>query len=499
MAVRSKEQVYPFGSTINDNETDSSGAGIFVGRTPGTQSRVAIANTTISGNQAKVSGGGLSIGGTVVDNGAIQNVSGDVYVSNVTITNNIADSDNDGSGDGGGVFVTPTFFVGNTQFLSGQLTLINSILAGNFDNTSQGDINPDISGAATGNANNLLGSTNGRIIDPGVASLANSIGEGSDLKNVAPRLGALQDNVSNSNEQLVTTNIENKTLTLNFLENQSGTADITVRATANGENVDDIFTITVNGVDDPGDDLPVVINPIIDLTVEEDANNEIIDLSDVFDDIDSDTIELEVVNNTNSNLVTALLEGNDLTLDFAENQSGAADITIRATADGESVEDTFTVTVGSTDDTLFNTKINRFQNNDIPGTYLFADETESENIRANFPNFTEEGFAFNVADEPAENLIPLYRFQSLITPGTYLFAKEEERQDIKQNFSEAFTEEGLAFYVYDVGSGLGTEYTRFQNQDNPGTYLFANPEETERIKNDFPNFVEEGAAFEVVV
>ncbi len=146
---------------------------------------------------------------------------------------------------------------------------------------------------------------------------------------------------------------------------------------------------------------------------------------------------------------------------------------------------------------LLDTNIYRFRNTDIPGTYLFAGPGESEAIRANFPNFAEEGLAFRVAVEPGDDLIPLYRFQSINTSGTYLFVGEEERQGIRQNFSESFIEEGLAFYVYGAGAGLGAEFTRFQNSNRPGTYLFAGPGESEGIKNNFPSFIEEGVAFEV--
>ena len=146
-----------------------------------------------------------------------------------------------------------------------------------------------------------------------------------------------------------------------------------------------------------------------------------------------------------------------------------------------------------------NTTINRFRNKDVPGTYLFAGETESENIRENFANFEDEGVAFQVAAESGDDLIPLYRFQSTRTPGTYLFAGEAEREDINENFSDDFNEEGLAFYVYGVGAGEATEFVRFQNSDRPGTYLFAGPEEAEGIRDNFPSFEEEGVAFEVVI
>ena len=145
------------------------------------------------------------------------------------------------------------------------------------------------------------------------------------------------------------------------------------------------------------------------------------------------------------------------------------------------------------------TDIYRFQNTDIPGTYFFAGPEESENIRANLPNFIEEGMAFKVAVEPGNDLFPFYRFQNINIPGTYLFVGEEERNAINSdpNLSESFIHEGLAFYVYGVGAGLGKAFTRFQNTDIPGTYLFAGPEESEDIRNNFPSFIEEGIAFEV--
>jgi hypothetical protein len=146
---------------------------------------------------------------------------------------------------------------------------------------------------------------------------------------------------------------------------------------------------------------------------------------------------------------------------------------------------------------LLETNIFRFQNTSVPGTYIYVGEEEAQNIRDNFTNFEEEGLAFQVAVEPGDNLVPLYRFQSTTTPGTYLFAGEEERAGINEDFSEQFEEEGLAFYVYGVGADKGTPFARFQNTGLPGTYLFAGGEEAENIEANFPDFENEGVAFEV--
>jgi hypothetical protein len=151
---------------------------------------------------------------------------------------------------------------------------------------------------------------------------------------------------NNSNDSLVTATLDGNNLTLDYLPNQSGTAEITIQGTANGQTVEDTFTVNVN----PVDDLPVVQNAIADVNVDEDAPNTVIDLSNVFTDLDGDAIALSVFNNSNDSLVTATLDGNNLTLDYLPNQSGTAEITIQGTANGQTVEDTFTVNVNPVDD-----------------------------------------------------------------------------------------------------------------------------------------------------
>jgi hypothetical protein len=188
----------------------------------------------------------------------------------------------------------------------------------------------------------------------------------------------------------------------------------------------------------------------------------------------------------------------------SENARDYNPLTGEGAAAGSTGNYTLTVTDNATEpepdpepDDLLETNIFRFQNTDVPGTYIYVGEGEAQNIRDNFTNFEEEGLAFQVAVEPGDDLIPLYRFQSQTTPGTYIFVGEEERTGIKENFSEQFEEEGLAFYVYGVDADKGTPFSRFQNTGLPGTYLFAGPEEAENIEANFPDFQNEGIAFEV--
>lgn len=151
-------------------------------------------------------------------------------------------------------------------------------------------------------------------------------------------------------------------------------------------------------------------------------------------------------------------------------------------------------------DAVLNDPLFRFQNENVPGTYLFAGEEEAQNIRDNYsPPFVEEGFAFYVSFEEKDNLVRFNRFQSNFLPGTYIFANEKESESIRANFSEEFTEEGIAFYAYGADADMGQDVFRFRNMTN-NTYLFVLGEEAISVRQNYADvFVEEGVAFEVRV
>lgn len=140
----------------------------------------------------------------------------------------------------------------------------------------------------------------------------------------------------------------------------------------------------------------------------------------------------------------------------------------------------------------------RFHNTQASGTYLFANNQEAQAIRNNFPNFQQEGIAFNVGVTPGDDLIPIYRFQNRLQTGTYLYVGEGERQNIIRNFANTFSEEGLAFYVYGADSNRGEDIFRFQSLSNPSTYIFVKEAEKNNIMANLSNqFAFEGVAFEV--
>ncbi len=129
-------------STISGNRAlnaeDGLGGGIHC-----SDCQLDIVNSTITGNEAAVEGGGISNSGTVT-------------LRNVTVTGNTADADGvpnpfDGIDDGGGV-----------QNRSGAaLFLKNSILAGNSDKSGEA---PDCTGTATSQDFNVIGDSTGCTI-----------------------------------------------------------------------------------------------------------------------------------------------------------------------------------------------------------------------------------------------------------------------------------------------------------------------------------------------
>lgn len=95
------------------------------------------------------------------------------------------------------------------------------------------------------------------------------------------------------------------------------------------------------------------------------------------------------------------------------------------------------------------------------------------------------------------NTTKMYRFQNESQPGTYLFASEGEAASIRRNFSN-FKEEGLAFQVsVDKNDPLMQGFYRFRNTapGREGTYLFVGEQEANAIRQNYNNFIDEGLAF----
>jgi CSLREA domain-containing protein len=146
-------------STFSGNTAGLEGGGLFNSAGAGTN----LMNSTLSGNRANDSGGGLQ-GGTAT-------------LSNVTITANVADSDANGTGDGGGV-------------ASATLSVRNSIIGGNMDaSTPPSAVIPDCSATVNSQGYNLIGNATGCAIAVGPSDKV-----GSGAAPIDPALGPLANN-----------------------------------------------------------------------------------------------------------------------------------------------------------------------------------------------------------------------------------------------------------------------------------------------------------------
>ncbi len=147
-----------------------------------------------------------------------------------------------------------------------------------------------------------------------------------------------------SNTSLLNAEINDNNLSIALLENQFGESEIVIEATSNGLSVTDTFNIAVNAVNDK----PVVVETIEDVTVDMNAADLQIDLSNIFDDIDSDDLEITISNNTNESLVETSISENILSLSFVQDQHGTAELTVTANDGTASVNTSFNVTVNNT-------------------------------------------------------------------------------------------------------------------------------------------------------
>ena len=147
-------------STVSGNSTGDSGGGIF------SEGPLTLTSSTVSGNSSAGYGGGIADEGTL-------------SVTSATIANNRADSNNDGTGTGGGIY-----------FRFSNPLLRNTIVAGNYRGATSptGDDVDHLSGYSLDGSSsfNLIGTGGSGGLTHGVNS--NQVGVAS------PGLGPLQNN-----------------------------------------------------------------------------------------------------------------------------------------------------------------------------------------------------------------------------------------------------------------------------------------------------------------
>ena len=217
-------------------------------------------------------------------------------------------------------------------------------------------------------------------------------------------------------------------------------------------------------------------------------------------------LKFEIVDNSNPNLVDLSIDEGELTLDYVEGQIGFSTVTIQATdLLGDSVEDTFIVTVGNVeaDPDSIGLTVYRFLNQDT-GVHLYtSSEVERDSILDNLPNYipegsTSEGSTYISVDGLTGNPEPeqVYRFLNQDT-GTHLYTiSEVERQSVEDNLSN-FSLESESFFAYtEQYPGTIPVYRFFNNETGAHFYT---PTEGERdvVEETLPNYESEGIAYYV--
>jgi cyclophilin family peptidyl-prolyl cis-trans isomerase len=124
----------------------------------------------------------------------------------------------------------------------------------------------------------------------------------------------------------------------------NGANDFTVRATDAAGNMSQATRTIFRGTG------PIIVSPLPDIdNLQEDSDARQISLLNRYR---ADSALTFTVINSNRNLISETLSGNNLTLNFLENRSGVSDITIRATTpmNGQFIDDVFRVTVTPVND-----------------------------------------------------------------------------------------------------------------------------------------------------
>ena len=215
--------------------------------------------------------------------------------------------------------------------------------------------------------------------------------------------------------------------------------------------------------------------------------------------VQEDELEFELLSNSNSDLVDVTINEGSLLLDYAPNQSGTAEITLQATdLLGDSVEDTFLVTVEETEPNLEQrgSTIHRFFNEDTDGYLYTVSEAERNNVLNNFPNYISEGPSFVSVDPLTGKPEPeaVYRFLNQNTGTHFYTISEAEKESVIANLSH-FSFEGEAFFAYEEQQPGTIPIHRFYNTQTGGHFYTPSIAERDSFIDTLPSYRPEGIAY----
>ncbi len=142
--------------------------------------------------------------------------------------------------------------------------------------------------------------------------------------------------VSNSNPSALTATMNGKILVMTRQNANQATADLTMRATSDGQSVDFNVHVIINAyVDEP----PYIVNPVSDVVFNEFPQTIQVNLDGVATDPDDpdENIVYMIVGNSNSDALTTSMNGTILVLTRRNENAAVANLTMRANSDGQSV------------------------------------------------------------------------------------------------------------------------------------------------------------------
>ena len=143
--------------------------------------------------------------------------------------------------------------------------------------------------------------------------------------------------VSNSTPAALTATMNNKILVMTRQNADQATADLTMRATSDGQYVDFTVHVIINViVDEP----PVIANPVQDVVFDEFPQTIQVNLDGVATDPDDpdEDIGYSIVSNSNPGALNATMNGKILVMIRQNANQAIADLTMRATSDGQTVD-----------------------------------------------------------------------------------------------------------------------------------------------------------------
>ena len=152
--------------------------------------------------------------------------------------------------------------------------------------------------------------------------------------------------VNNSNPSALSATMSGKILVMTRQNANQATANITMRATSDGQYVDFTVHVVINAVvDNP----PYIVNPVQDVVFNDYPQTIQVNLNGVATDPDDpdENITYNIVSNSNPSALNATMNGKVLVMTRQNANQAMANLTLRATSDGQSVDFTVHVVINA--------------------------------------------------------------------------------------------------------------------------------------------------------